>query len=126
MLVFQSLSTNKLLVVTTVYEFQIVEAYVCQSFQTLYEASPIINVTQRSFSVFHPITYVTNRSFAAFSGYTIHILYYAGVSIMPPRVLASGPKPCGGNNLQILKLHTSLPRKNIEQSVFNQLRLVRI
>ena len=29
-----------------------------------------------------------------FSGYTIHILPYAGVSIMPPRVLASGLKPC--------------------------------
>ena len=50
--------------------------------------------------------YVTHRSFAApapairdfFWLYTIHILYYAGVSIMPPRVLASGPKPCGGNN----------------------------
>ena len=83
------------------------------SFQTLYEASPIINVTHRSFAVFHPIMYVTHRSFAApaplrfeiFSGYTIHILYYAGVSVMPPRVLASGPlglwasgpKPCGGN-----------------------------
>ena len=81
-----------------------------KSFQTLYEASPIINVTHRSFAVFHPIMYVTHRSFAApaplrfeiFSGYTIHILYYAGVSIMPPRVLASGPKPCGGNNKEIM------------------------
>ena len=87
---FKSLSTNKLLVVITVYEFQIVETYVCQSFQTLYEASPIINVTHRSFAVFHPIMYVTHRSFAApapatFSGYTIHILFYPGVSIMPPR-----------------------------------------
>ena len=62
---FKSLSTNKLLVVITVYEFQIVETYVCQSFQTLHEASPIINVTQRSFAVFHPIMYVTQRSFAA-------------------------------------------------------------
>ena len=62
---FKSLSTNKLLVVITVYEFQIVETYVCQSFQTLYEASPIINVTHRSFAVFHPIMYVTHRSFAA-------------------------------------------------------------
>ena len=27
-----------------------------------------------------------------------HSLYvYAGETIMPPRVLASGPKPCGGN-----------------------------
>ena len=49
----------------TEIEFQLVEAYVCQSFQTLYEASPIINVTQRSFAVFHPIMYVTQRSFAA-------------------------------------------------------------
>ena len=32
---------------------------------TLYEASPIINVTHRSFAVFHPIMYVTHRSFAA-------------------------------------------------------------
>ena len=47
------------------YEFQIVETYVCQSFQTLYEASPIINITQRSFAVFYPIMYVTHRSFAA-------------------------------------------------------------
>ena len=39
--------------------------YVCQSFQTLYEASPIINVTHKSFAVFHPIMYVTHRSFAA-------------------------------------------------------------
>ena len=62
---FKSLSTNKLLVVITGYEFQIVEAYFCQSFQTLYEASPIINVTHRSFAVFHPIMYVTHRSFAA-------------------------------------------------------------
>ena len=31
------------------------------------------------------------------SGYTIHILYYAGVFIMPPRVLVQRPKPCGGN-----------------------------
>ena len=38
---------------------------ICQSFQTLYEASPIINVTHRSFAVFHPIMYVTHRSFAA-------------------------------------------------------------
>ena len=80
---------------------------ICQSFQTLYEASPIINVTHRSFAVFHPIMYVTRRSFAApapatrdvfWSGYTIHILYYAGVSIMPPRVLAQRPKPCRGQN----------------------------
>ena len=62
---FKTLSTNKLLFVITVYEFRIVEAYVCPSFQTLYEASPIINVTQRSFAVFHPIMYVTHRSFAA-------------------------------------------------------------
>ena len=62
---FKSLSTNKQLVVITVYEFQIVEAYVCQSFQTLYKASPIINVTHRSFAVFHPIMYVTHRSFVA-------------------------------------------------------------
>ena len=62
---FKSLSPNKLLVVITVYEFQIVETYVCQSFQTLYEASPIINVTHRSFAVFHPIMYVTHGSFAA-------------------------------------------------------------
>ena len=62
---FKSLSTDKLLVVITVYEFLIVETYVCQSFQTLYEASPIINVTDRSFAVFHPIMYVTHRSFAA-------------------------------------------------------------
>ena len=27
-----------------------------------------------------------------------HILYTRGVLLMPPRVLASGPKPCGGNN----------------------------
>ena len=47
------------------YEFQIVETYVCQSFQTLYEASPITNVTHRSSAVFHPIMYVTHRSFAA-------------------------------------------------------------
>ena len=38
---------------------------VCQSFQTLYEASPIINVTHRSFAVFYPIMYVTHISFAA-------------------------------------------------------------
>ena len=38
---------------------------ICQSFQTLYEASPIINVTHRSFAVFHPIMCVTHRSFAA-------------------------------------------------------------
>ena len=43
----------------------IVETYVCQSFQTLYEASPIINVTHRSFAAFHPIMYVTQRSFVA-------------------------------------------------------------
>ena len=43
----------------------IVETYVCQSFQTLYEASSILNVTHRSFAVFHPIMYVTHRSFAA-------------------------------------------------------------
>ena len=53
---FKTLSTNKLLVVITVYEFQIVEAYVCQSFQTLYEASPIINVTHRSFAAPAPAT----------------------------------------------------------------------
>ena len=57
---FKSLSTNKLLVVLTVYE-----TYFCQPFQTLCEASPIINVTQRSFAVFHPIMYVAHRSFAA-------------------------------------------------------------
>ena len=28
-----------------------------------------------------------------------HILYTRGVLLMPPRVLASGPKPCGGNYL---------------------------
>ena len=39
--------------------------YVCHLFQTLCEASPIINVTQRSFAVFHLIMYVTHRSFAA-------------------------------------------------------------
>ena len=46
-----------------------------------------------------------------FSGYTIHILYYAGVSIMPPRVLASGPKPCGGNKsyYALLYIATSFP-----------------
>ena len=91
---------------------------ICQSFQTLYEASPIINVTHRFFAVFHPILYVTHRSFSApapairdFSGYTIHILYYAGVSIMPPRVLASGPKPCGGNKsyYALLYIATSFP-----------------
>ena len=68
--------------------------YVCQSFQTICEASSIINVTQRSFAVFHPVMYVTHRSFAApapsirdfFWLYHIYILYYAGVSIMPPRV----------------------------------------
>ena len=38
---------------------------ICQSFQSLYEASPIINGTHRSFAVFHPIMYVTHRSFAA-------------------------------------------------------------
>ena len=38
---------------------------ICQSLQSLYEASPIINVTHRSFAVFHPIMYVTHRSFAA-------------------------------------------------------------
>ena len=93
------------------YEFQIVETYVCQSFQTLYEASPIINVTHRSFAVFHPIMYVTHRSFAApapairdfFWLYHKYSLL-RGVSIMSPRVLASGPKPCGGNYLIYLIL----------------------
>ena len=55
--------------------------------------------------------YITHRSFAApapasrdfFWLYTIHILYYVGVSIMPSRVLASGPKPCGGNNTIIIQ-----------------------
>ena len=28
-----------------------------------------------------------------------HILYTRGVLLMPPRVLASGPKPCGGNKI---------------------------
>ena len=54
--------------------------------------------------------YVTHRSFAApalairdfFWLYHTYILYYAGVSIMPPRVLASGPKPCGGNNIVLI------------------------
>ena len=49
---------------------------------------------------------ITHRSFAApapairdfFWLYHTYILYYAGVSIMPPRVLAQRPKPCGGNN----------------------------
>ena len=52
--------------------------------------------------VFHPIMYVAHRSFAPlllrfeiFSGYTIHILSYAGLSIMAPRVLAQRPKTCG-------------------------------
>ena len=88
------------------------ETYVCQSFQTLYEASPIINVTRTSFALFHPIMYVTHRSFAApalairdfFWLYHTYILYYAGVSIMPPRVLASGPKPCGGNKCLVISL----------------------
>ena len=31
--------------------------------------------------------------------YFTHSLYvYAGETIMPPQVLACGPKPCGGNN----------------------------
>ena len=130
----------------------------------MYEVSPIINVTHRSFAVFHPIVYVTHRSFAApapairdffwlYHTYSLLVIpentiilfacppkfcisivfvffwdhcksqvkletmlmqnlggqansimvfsggaYYAGVSIIPPRVLASGPKPCGGNN----------------------------
>ena len=105
MLVFQKVFALKAYQ-QTVYEFQIVEAYVCQSFQTLYEASPIINVTQRSFAVFHPIMYVTHRSFAApapatrdfFWLYNTYSLL-RGVSIMPPRVLAQRPKPCGSNKI---------------------------
>ena len=89
---FKSLSTNKLLVVITVYEFQIVETYVCQSFQTLYEASPIINVTQNPLRSFiqsctlptDPLRPLLLR-LEIFSGYTIQNLYYAGVSIMPLR-----------------------------------------
>ena len=91
-----------------IFQLTISMSNICQSFRTLYEASPIINVTHRSFAVFHPIMYVTHRSFAApapgkrdfFWLYHTYILYYAGVSIMPPRVLASGPKPCGGNNME--------------------------
>ena len=95
---FKSLSTNKLLV----YEFQIVETYVCQSFQTLYEASPIINVTQRSFAVFHPIMYVTHRSFAAPAPATPDFfwLYHTYSLLRGGFYNASsgfGPKPCGGN-----------------------------
>ena len=82
-----------------IFQLTISMSNICQSFQTLYEASPIINVTHRSFAVFHPIMYVTHRSFAApapairdfFWLYTIHILYYAGVSIMPPRVRGQNP-----------------------------------
>ena len=45
--------------------------------------------------------------------YFTHSLYaYAGETIMPPRVLASGPKPCGGNHfpskivlVSVLKYH---------------------
>ena len=53
--------------------------------------------------------YVTHRSFAApapaiFSGYTIHIRYHAGVSIMPPRVLGSGPKPEEAINSRMSKI----------------------
>ena len=62
---FESCRTSTTTSTTTVYEFYIVETYVCQSFQTLYEASPIINVTHRSFAVFHPIMHVTHQSFAA-------------------------------------------------------------
>ena len=48
-----------------IFQLTISMSNICQSFQTLYEASPIINVTLRSFAVFHPIMYVTHRSFAA-------------------------------------------------------------
>ena len=60
---FKSLSTNKLLVVFTVYELRSSKlTYICQA---LCEASPIINVTHRSFAVFRPIMYVTHRFSAA-------------------------------------------------------------
>ena len=40
-----------------------------------------------------------------------HILYTRGVLLMPPRVLASGPKPCGGNKvLNFRKFSLSSPK----------------
>ena len=40
--------------------------------------------------------------------YFTHSLYvYAGETIMPPRVLASGPKPCGGDKFSIWSLEVS-------------------
>ena len=78
--------------------------YLCQSFETLCEAFPIINFTKdplRSFIQSCTLPRDPLRSlllpFEIFSGFIIHIHYYAGFSIMPPRVLASGPNLCGGN-----------------------------
>ena len=48
-----------------IFQLTVSMSNICQSFQTLYEASLIINVTHRSFAVFHPIMYVAHRSFAA-------------------------------------------------------------
>ena len=45
--------------------------------------------SKRSYATYWQCTVRPNSRFEIFSGYTIHILYYAGVSIMPPRVLAS-------------------------------------
>ena len=49
--------------------------------------------------------------FEIFSGYTKHILYYAGVSIMPPRVLAKtlrGQKYLCGVTISVLKTAISM------------------
>ena len=46
--------------------------------------------------------YRTTKYFLFFfynSFFFLLFLFYAGSSRMPPRVLTSGPKPCGGNNM---------------------------
>ena len=61
----------------------------------------------------------SNRDWFAYYRHTTpiftHSLYvYAGETIMPPRVLASGPKPCGGNNFTcVSNFHTFQRHKTI-------------
>ena len=60
-------------------------------------------ITPRAPSRFHQIG-IDSHTTDILHQYFTHSLYvYAGETIMPPRVLASEPKPCGGNNLLNIK-----------------------
>ena len=49
-----------------------------------------------------PLGGPSGRRSSAINIFTHSLHVYAGETIMPPRVLASGPKPCGGKNPKVI------------------------